>query len=146
MLRRVKYTAAAAVLVLVQAAGIFSSAAGSDNLTAPSALEMSQSDKVRSRKMVSVFNQDDDFLISEKRGAGRVLRLSGERILSPSIMQADRGYGSPRISGNRKKNMAVSIIASAVLPGLGEMYMYSQSGDLSILARAIGLMAVEGYL
>jgi len=149
MLRAEKMIAAAAILMLIQVAGIFSEVEGSGLLTAPSSLQLSDTRRIKSReneKLVSIFDQNEDFRITSGGSSGEVLRLRGERILTPAIMASDRDSGPYTADGSRKRNMAISIIGSALLPGLGEMYMFSRTGEKSILGRALGLIAVEAYL
>ncbi|MFO7914381.1 MAG: hypothetical protein R6U43_01660 [Candidatus Krumholzibacteriales bacterium] len=149
MSRAGKRITAAAVLILFQAAGNFSEAEGSGLLTAPSSLKLSHSERIESRRnerLVSIFDQNRDFRIASGGSSEEALRLNGERILSPGMVAPDRDSGPYTAAGRRKRNMAISIIGSALLPGLGEMYMYSRTGEKSILGRALGFIAFEAYL
>jgi len=98
----------------------------------------------------SVFDKDGRTAGVDRLELKRTLTLSGKRISEPvfSVGQSvvrNRG-GFPLLSGGKKKRMAVSMISSALLPGLGEFFLYLDTGSKSILARAIGFMALEGYL
>ncbi len=57
------------------------------------------------------------------------------------------GYSSAvtRASWSGKKT-AIAIISSAILPGLGELYVYAHSKDKAILARVGAFFALDGYL
>jgi hypothetical protein len=146
ILKTGNHITAAAVLIIVLSAGVFSTASGSAALTAPSALELKPDESENRGRYLSVFNSETTLQsgISEQRY--QILRLEGERIISPGSMPEVIEANSSALSGSRRKNMAISILASAVLPGLGEMYMYTRTKEKSILGRAIGLMAAEAYL
>ncbi|MCD6379779.1 hypothetical protein J7M07_04965 [bacterium] len=101
---------------------------------------------------VSIFNQKKGFLDVNLLKKSETLRLYGERLRNPTVsvggmLLGNSSSGESLPAGN-KKRIAVSMLSSALFPGLGELYLYFDSGfvDKSILARAIGFMAIEGYL
>ncbi|MBN1163524.1 MAG: hypothetical protein JXB45_03020 [Candidatus Krumholzibacteriota bacterium] len=78
------------------------------------------------------------------------LKLTGRRISSanPPVSSRGRSFPAPPAAGmssGGKKRVAISVLASAVLPGLGEIYLYSHSHRFSVLARGCAFMAMEGY-
>ena len=82
------------------------------------------------------------------------LVLPGKKLDSPALsafemmsMRGGRARSAPGTGSKRK--IAVSMLASALLPGLGELYLYMDRGDWSdwsTLARVPVFMAVDGYL
>lgn len=141
-----RYITVLVTILLIQSVSVTTAAWGSDLLSVPCSLELTRPLGGREKKLASVFNREKDFKIAGENNSEEILRLRGDRIISHRIMPADGSSAPYRVSGDKKKNMAISIIASAVFPGLGEMYMYTRSGKKSVLARAIGLIAVETYL
>ena len=101
---------------------------------------------------VSLFNSEDGPLDFKALKRAETLRLHGERLENPALSVGEKimkdSFSAGTLSAGKKKRIAVSMVASALLPGLGEMYLYFDSGskDMSILARAIGFIALEGYL
>ncbi|MBN2185432.1 MAG: hypothetical protein JW746_08905 [Candidatus Krumholzibacteriota bacterium] len=103
----------------------------------------------------SVFDKknDGDFNLKSYR-MNETLRLSGEKLDSPSVSISDmsklRKGSAP--SSNRyrgKKKIALSVLASALLPGLGELYLYADQGDRSdwsTLARVPSFMGMDAFL
>ncbi len=98
----------------------------------------------------SVFGEDSELTGMEGLESKQTITLSGTRISSPAFSVGEsivRKRGSfALLSGEKRKRMAVSMISSALLPGLGEFFLYLDTGSKSILARAIGFIALEGYL
>jgi hypothetical protein len=101
---------------------------------------------------VSIFNLKETSLDVNVLKKAETLRLYGERLRNPAVSVGGMLLGNSSSGGSlpagNKKRIAVSMLSSALLPGLGELYLYFDSGaeDKSILARAIGFMAIEGYL
>jgi hypothetical protein len=94
----------------------------------------------------SVFREPASGLEFDALNVDKTLRMDGKRIETP-IVPASRILAGKSSSGaSRKKRMIISVICSAVLPGLGELYLYRESGDKGILARAPFFFAAEGYL
>lgn len=98
----------------------------------------------------SVFSSSSDYEDVEGLKAEETIRLSGDRLPGPPLSVGEeiarRRSSFPLLSGGKKKRVAVSMISSAILPGLGEFFLYLDTRDLSILARSIGFLALEGYL
>jgi hypothetical protein len=96
----------------------------------------------------SVFTTLSQYQIDSGKSP-RVLKLRGEKFESPMISRREflRGkeYASKVSGGGRKKRIAVSMMASALLPGLGHAYLYNKSRDNSILYRIPIYIAAEGY-
>jgi len=101
---------------------------------------------------LSLFNSEDGSLDFKALKRAETLSLLGERLENRSAsvgeMMMKDSFSEGTLSAGSKKRIAVSMVASALLPGLGELYLYFNSGskDMSILARAIGFIALEGYL
>jgi hypothetical protein len=101
---------------------------------------------------LSLFNSEDSPLDFKALKRAETLSLYGERLENRSVsvgeMMMKDSFSEGTLSAGSKKRIAVSMVASALLPGLGELYLYFNSGskDMSILARAIGFIALEGYL
>jgi hypothetical protein len=76
----------------------------------------------------------------------RTLRMDGKRIESPIVPAAEILAGRPSSGVSRRKRTIISVLCSAVLPGLGELYLYRETGDSGILARVPFFFAAEGYL
>ncbi len=77
-----------------------------------------------------------------------VLKLKGKRLESPGISREEFMRGrdmATSTAGKRKKRIAISVLASAVVPGLGHAYLYSGQRDNSILLRIPLFLAAEGY-
>jgi len=102
--------------------------------------------------VVSVFNQEDGVFDLKALNEAETLKLTGERLANTAVSVGEMMLKNPSSEGSlstgSKKRIAVSMISSALLPGLGELYLYFNSGaeDISILTRAIGFLAMEGYL
>ncbi len=77
----------------------------------------------------------------------QTLRLAGERCGMPTVFVTGAGRaisaaGATRITGRKT---ALAVISSAILPGLGELILYSDSRDPWTLARVPVFFALEGY-
>jgi hypothetical protein len=89
----------------------------------------------------------DRFELSSYR-LDETLRLQGKRIDRPIVSMSEimlrHAPPSAQPSG-RGRRIAISVLCSAILPGLGELYLYTQSRDNAILARVPLFLAFEGY-
>ena len=76
------------------------------------------------------------------------LALSGRRLDGPPLTLADLRGETPGglAAGGGRKRIVTAVAASALLPGLGELYLYAGSRDKSTLARVPLFFALEGYL
>lgn len=97
----------------------------------------------------SVFHSEDMSLDLGSLRLHETLKLSGE--LPPSSEAPVSVMASKRSSVNsppprRRKRIAISVLCSAILPGLGELYLYRESRDAYTLARVPVFFALEGYL
>ncbi len=101
-----------------------------------------------SRNMVSVFEAERDRFELSSHRLGETLRLQGKRIDRPIVSMSEimlRHAPPPVRPSGRGKRIAISVLCSAILPGLGELYLYTQSRDNAILARVPLFLAFEGY-
>jgi len=80
------------------------------------------------------------------------LKLPGNKLESPSISYRELarasnglGTGGSAARGGEAKRIAIAVIASAILPGMGELYVWSGTRRLSHLLRAPALMALDAY-
>ena len=76
------------------------------------------------------------------------LRLPEGRIEEPVVSASEIMLRHARVSSastGRGKRVAISILCSAILPGLGELYLYTQTRDNRILARVPVFLGFEGY-
>jgi len=76
------------------------------------------------------------------------LKLPEGRIEHPVVSASEimlRHAPPSVVNQGRGKRVAISVLCSAILPGLGELYLYLQSRDNAILARVPVFMAFEGY-
>ncbi|MCU0639066.1 MAG: hypothetical protein MUF59_04260 [Candidatus Krumholzibacteria bacterium] len=83
--------------------------------------------------------------------AEETLRLAGRKLESPSVryedlMDARNSLPGRSIRPGGKKKMAIAMVASAILPGAGELYLYFDSGYRPALYRAPVFMALDAYL
>lgn len=79
----------------------------------------------------------------------RALRLVGGRVERPRVSASQimtRRTAHSVSPGMNKKKMTLSIICSAILPGLGELYLYTMNRNVYTLARVPAFFALEGYL
>jgi hypothetical protein len=97
----------------------------------------------------SVFKDGSLSAAPQKLRLFQTVRLAGTRLDMPTVSLSDMGRGSdaPVIaSGGGRRSIAIAVAASAILPGLGELYVYMHSRDPWTLARVPAFMAVDGYL
>lgn len=100
----------------------------------------------------SVFGSVGDRVWTPREGWRGSLRYAGTRLETPMTSYAGYASGAPggpapaAGASWSKKNTAIAIVASAVLPGLGELYCYRTSRDKWTLARVPVFMALEGVM
>lgn len=96
----------------------------------------------------SVFEVAADISDTEFRLAGETLRMGGTRLDRPAVsiteLNMRRNPAAPS-GGSMRRRIAVSVLASAVLPGLGELYLYLESRDPWTLARVPLFMGFDAY-
>ncbi|MBN1886264.1 MAG: hypothetical protein JW876_12175 [Candidatus Krumholzibacteriota bacterium] len=96
----------------------------------------------------SVFETERGTRGIETRLAGEALRMGGTRLASPEVsiteLNMRRNPAVPS-GGSTRRRVAISVLASAVLPGLGELYLYLDSRDPWTLARVPLFMAFDAY-
>ncbi len=96
----------------------------------------------------SVFDADRETLDLKSLRVDRTLKLPPGRVTSP-VVEVEKLLARHSRSGasgmDSRRRMMVSILCSAILPGLGELYLYSESRDVSVLARSGFFLAVEGF-
>ena len=100
-------------------------------------------------KNPSVFDKWADEFDTGSRLLGTTLKLSGERPQTPSVSTYEIMHGrssAVSVGPGGRKRIAVSVLLSALLPGLGELYLYRESREISVLARVPVFFALEGYL
>ena len=106
-------------------------------------------ESISARDMASVFDPGPGDLDFESMKIDRTLRMEGRQLESPAVPAGElltgrRYYTSSGTS--RRKRTIVSMLCSAVLPGLGQLYLYRETRDPWLLARAPVYLAAEGYL
>ncbi|UCF06741.1 MAG: hypothetical protein JSV33_06865 [bacterium] len=77
------------------------------------------------------------------------LKLTGSRLENSHVSASEamlERYGTVPVRSGSRKRIALSILFSALLPGAGEFYLFLDSKQKSVLARASVFMALEGYL
>lgn len=77
------------------------------------------------------------------------LSLEGVRIETPhaSLLGAPTSRADRSVSASWSgRNTAVAILASAILPGMGELYCYTASRDRGTLARVPVFVALDAFL
>ena len=97
----------------------------------------------------SVFNAGRLPLSGKDLHLDETLRMEGRRLDRPTVRPEEilAGRSSTVSSGtSRRKRTIISVLCSAILPGLGELYLYRETRDNGILARVPFFMAAEGYL
>ncbi len=99
--------------------------------------------------MTSVFDRDQGDLDLESMKIDAKLRMEGIQLESPTVPAAEllagrRYYATSGTS--RRKRTIISVVCSAVLPGLGQLYLYRETRDPWLLGRVPVYLAVEGYL
>ena len=97
----------------------------------------------------SVFDRAPGELDFESVKFDKTLRMGGRQLDSPTVPAAEllagrRYYASSGTS--RRKRTIISVVCSAILPGAGQLYLYWDTRDPWLLARAPVYLAVEGYL
>ncbi|MCX5752530.1 MAG: hypothetical protein NTW97_02655 [Candidatus Krumholzibacteria bacterium] len=97
----------------------------------------------------SVFRADGDLVSPGTERVGERLPLRGTRVALPGALlfgpsPAQRGSGAG--ASWSRRNTAVAILASAILPGMGELYCYRTSRDPWTMARVPVFLAAEGFL
>ncbi|MCK4537509.1 MAG: hypothetical protein KAV42_01800 [Candidatus Krumholzibacteria bacterium] len=97
----------------------------------------------------SIFKGDKGFDLDSYKSR-ETLSLGGKKLDSPMASRADvlapAGVSRSAMRPGGKKKMAISVLASALLPGLGELYLYIDSGEKAALYRAPVFMALDAYL
>ena len=97
----------------------------------------------------SVFGADGYLVSPGTKPIGERLPLHATRVAVPGAFlfgpQPAQGGSGSGASWSRR-NTALAIVASAILPGMGELYCYRSSRDPWTLARVPVFLAVEGYL
>jgi hypothetical protein len=95
----------------------------------------------------SVFDSGSGVLDLSSLLSGETLKMRGRRLDNPvvpvSLLMYGRSY-NPKEGGKGK--IAVSMLCSAILPGLGEFYLYSDSGRRSLRDRALFFYAFDCYM
>jgi len=72
--------------------------------------------------------------------------LNLPRVPASVILAGRNGSsGSMNAMGSGEKRILVSVVLSAILPGMGELYLYGGSRNVSVLARVPFFLAAEGY-
>jgi len=96
----------------------------------------------------SVFRSSGDLAGSNAPIIGERLPAHATRVATPGdFLAGAQGAGSSAARAPwTRRNTAIAILASAVLPGMGELYCYRSSRDPWTLARVPVFLAVEGYL
>jgi len=97
-----------------------------------------------------VFSKDSPLLDLDRYRVEETLKLSGPRLEVPivtydELMRARPGAGPAAARPGSTKKIAVAVIASAILPGAGELYVWTDTRKLSHLARAPLFMALDAY-
>ncbi|MBU8921521.1 MAG: hypothetical protein KOO63_06855 [Bacteroidales bacterium] len=97
----------------------------------------------------SIFKEDRGFDL-ERYKSRETLSLGGRKLDRPMASRADvlapAGVRRSAMRPGGKRKMAISVLASALLPGLGELYLYLDSGEKKALYRAPVFMALDAYL
>ena len=97
----------------------------------------------------SVFCADGELAFPRAKLLGERLPLHGTRVAMPGAFLSGPRPAQPGSGAGAswsRRNTAVAILASAILPGMGELYCYRTSRDPWTLARVPVFLAVEGYL
>jgi hypothetical protein len=97
----------------------------------------------------SVFSAAGELAFPGAKPLGERLPFHGTRVAIPEAFLSGSGpaqAGSGAGASWSRRNTAVAILASAILPGMGELYCYRASRDPWTLARVPVFLAVEGYL
>ena len=97
----------------------------------------------------SVFDEASGDIDFGSMRVDRTLKMEGEQLDSPAVSASRLLAGKPSYpsaSTSARKRTIISVICSAVLPGLGQLYLYRETRDPWLLARAPVYLAAEGYL
>ncbi len=97
----------------------------------------------------SVFSADGELAFPRAKPLGERLPLRGTRVATTGAFLSGSPPAQPGSGAGAswsRRNTAVAILASAILPGMGELYCYRTSRDPWTLARVPVFLAVEGYL
>ncbi len=95
----------------------------------------------------SVFRADGSLARPNAAILGERLPAYATRVAAPGgFLAGAQGSGPGTKASWGGRNTAIAIIASAILPGMGELYCYRASRDSWTLARVPVFLAVEGYL
>ncbi len=103
----------------------------------------------------SVFETEDETELDLRSlRVDETLKLSGDKLDSPSVSVGDmnrlrKGYYQAPGSVYGKKKIALSVMASALLPGLGEFCLYIGQGnrsDWSTLSRVPLFIGMDAFL
>lgn len=97
----------------------------------------------------SVFGAAGELGVPGMKSLGERLPLGATRVEAPGAFLSEprpARAGSGSRGAWSRRNTAVAILASAILPGMGELYCYRSSRDPWTLARVPAFLAVEGYL
>jgi len=114
---------------------------------APSAVSALPADGAVASTAPSVFDEGKLPLGGKELHFDETLKMEGQRLDLPTV-RAEEIFTGRRssVSGSRRRRTIISVLCSAVLPGLGELYLYQQTRDNGILARVPFFLAAEGYL
>lgn len=126
--------------LLVAASSVHASAVVSTGLS-PKGVKTAETDR-------SLFETTRDDFNLESYRLRETLQLPEGRIEQPVVSASEimmRHAAAPAVSPGRGRRVAISVLCSAILPGLGELYLYMQSRDNGILARVPLFLAFEGY-
>lgn len=95
----------------------------------------------------SVFFTDGALAAPGAKPLGERLPLHAARVAVPgAFFSGEKPVRAGSGASWTRRNTAVAILASAILPGMGELYCYRASRDPWTLARVPVFLAVEGYL
>jgi hypothetical protein len=95
----------------------------------------------------SVFDKGKLPLSGKDLHLDETLRMEGRRLESPTVRPEEiLTHRASTVSSSRRKRTIISVLCSAILPGLGELYLYRETRDKGILARVPIFLAAEGYL
>ncbi|MDD3642634.1 MAG: hypothetical protein PHQ19_04130 [Candidatus Krumholzibacteria bacterium] len=97
-----------------------------------------------------LFSKEGRPLQLDRYTVEKTLRLSGTRLGAPlvtyeELMKARPSAVRPAGSGGGGRKIAVAVLASAILPGAGELYVWTDTRRLSHLLRAPVFMALDAY-
>lgn len=96
-------------------------------------------DRMHAGTARSIFASETDYLDPDALKNSETLKLDGRRLETPIASHAaflSRHAGSTGTTTLGGKKTAVAIISSAILPGTGELILYTSSKDIGTLVRA----------